>query len=871
MAELVGGAKAIAPPSGPGPIAVPFIIKGEDGALKTVYIDVQTGNIVYNPTGYTIVSSGGNVPNLNAPDLDLSKKSEFTDKTGSLNDSNEQTVAEKILNGNPGEHGALNAGPSSQGNRTSQNPMNNFGYISKNNLVSKALSVIGGAVIGGPAMKAVDIGLNMNNEQAAETARKMLGIDPPSVRQTAKSLWSGNKGQIGTMDIGNKTYNVGFEAVSPDDKTNLTPMEANNRANLAKAQAATKSFAEHAIEKSLGTPSTSPTNQSNTVDSRYGKVPDNVGNSTAKAISRQNSGVTPTSVNTGTTNSQATAPTNKNAVPGNQVGFTANFGPNRPNMPSGGIVGKVREAVGATLGKGYTVKGISGQEDEGHQYGSKRHKTGNALDFDVVDSSGKKVTDVNALSDVAANFAYKNPGAQIGFGKNYMKDEQGQIGRMHFDTTNLGNTDPEHYSSQWGDIATSKALKETLDAARKGYKPTPFSNPPTPTSRPNPTETGAFVSQDERVTPSALDPVGNSLSPTATAQKASATPTAFANIGQNTNKAVSTTTSGVGVIGKAMTPAEAASKGFVTRTAQEKANIARALAGELSPGSLKNLQNKDPEAMKEFSNMMATVENRAASKQFKSVPGTLAPSQYNSLMDANKAVTNANYAKYQKALSKAVDDFYSGQNPPTNPGATNYYNPDVANPGWGQKMTNQTQNGAHLFGQLPGYDPGPDYANSSFGNPKSYLNANTGAFGTRRSPGIGRSSFDTPSNANNNRTNFGNPGSPDDRGGFAANIGASARTTANNNRSNFGNPGSPDDRGGGTSLGGSARSTTTGGGLGVGNTRSGPNAAGAAAANASVGNRSTGGMNTSGAQSGANSGKGKTEKGSSSGGGHWGA
>jgi hypothetical protein len=45
-------------------------------------------------------------------------------------------------------------------------------------------------------------------------------------------------------------------------------------------------------------------------------------------------------------------------------------------------------AVNEVLGPGYTVKGTSGTEG-GPQYGSNRHITGKALDFEMFDPDGK--------------------------------------------------------------------------------------------------------------------------------------------------------------------------------------------------------------------------------------------------------------------------------------------------------------------------------------------------------------------------------------------------------------------------------------------------------------------------------------------------
>jgi hypothetical protein len=154
-------------------------------------------------------------------------------------------------------------------------------------------------------------------------------------------------------------------------------------------------------------------------------------------------------------------------------------------------------------------------------------------------------------------------------------------------------------------------------------------------------------------------------------------------------------------------PAQMASLGLTNRTEQERQAMARTIAGELGPKSLKALAAQDPNAMAEVANMVASMENRVAAAKYGTVNAMLDPTQYNSLMDKNMAVTNQNYGLYGPQIDQAVNNFYSGLNNPTNFGITNYYNASLVDPSWAGAMQNPAAVGQHVFGGIPGdYKPG---------------------------------------------------------------------------------------------------------------------------------------------------------------------
>lgn len=103
------------------------------------------------------------------------------------------------------------------------------------------------------------------------------------------------------------------------------------------------------------------------------------------------------------------------------------MGPKRPNKPSEEIQSVIGRAVQDVFGEGAKVVITSGTEDEGHQHGSNRHKTGNAADFAVYRPDGTRVKvteeEANAFAVRAAELGVSG----IGYGEEYMGDS------FHFD------------------------------------------------------------------------------------------------------------------------------------------------------------------------------------------------------------------------------------------------------------------------------------------------------------------------------------------------------------------------------------------------------------------------------------------------------
>ncbi len=178
--------------------------------------------------------------------------------------------------------------------------------------------------------------------------------------------------------------------------------------------------------------------------------------------------------------------------------------------------------------------------------------------------------------------------------------------------------------------------------------------------------------------------------------------------------------------GKAPSPAGWSGLGMGRQySPQEKAAMAKTMAGELTPGTLKGIAAKNPTAIKEAAAALGTIDNRVNSAKYAGVANpvskTLAPSQYNANM--TKALPNGtvpaditakNYEKYGPVIDSFVDDYTKGAVASPTPDATHYANLDVSNPAWGGALG--TKIGPHSFGTPDtSFSPDPKGYGYSYG------------------------------------------------------------------------------------------------------------------------------------------------------------
>jgi hypothetical protein len=135
------------------------------------------------------------------------------------------------------------------------------------------------------------------------------------------------------------------------------------------------------------------------------------------------------------------------------------LGPKRPNEPTSDVVDNLQQAVSDIYGDTYKIVLTSGTEGTLPQYGTRRHKTGKAVDFQLKEDG--KVLYYKGNEEIYENVALKmaaDYGANVGLGEEYMDG----VG-MHVDLI-----DPEDFvgkeDAEWG--STGNAMAGKLATAR---------------------------------------------------------------------------------------------------------------------------------------------------------------------------------------------------------------------------------------------------------------------------------------------------------------------------------------------------------------------------------------------------------------------
>lgn len=192
------------------PTAIMQLRTGPNGEQMMVYVDPATGQEVQNPTGYAITNS--NITPLNDP--------QPVEKSTTAKQLYPRVIP---VSGN-GERDTR----ASHGISDPRNPSNNFGYVNKPDWASLVSIAPGPLGIAGKIGNAV---VNANNVSAVNTARDMMNVPEQTFGEKAKGIAKDNKGFVGDYNINNETYGVGFEAMTPDGRTALTPNEARLRSN----------------------------------------------------------------------------------------------------------------------------------------------------------------------------------------------------------------------------------------------------------------------------------------------------------------------------------------------------------------------------------------------------------------------------------------------------------------------------------------------------------------------------------------------------------------------------------------------------------------------------------------------------------------
>ncbi|MFY0633685.1 MAG: hypothetical protein JXQ91_07730 [Vannielia sp.] len=131
----------------------------------------------------------------------------------------------------------------------------------------------------------------------------------------------------------------------------------------------------------------------------------------------------------------------------------------RPNAPAQELQDVLGKAAETALGPGARVVIYSGKENDGHQHGSNRHKTGLAADIRVYDAQGNQITLSDPRAKAFALEAAKQGARGIGAGSEYMGDS------FHIDMVPHSDYAPGQ-GPVWGSFASS--FGGELTAAMQG-------------------------------------------------------------------------------------------------------------------------------------------------------------------------------------------------------------------------------------------------------------------------------------------------------------------------------------------------------------------------------------------------------------------
>lgn len=830
--------------------AIRQLIKGADGKTQTVYIDSKTKKRITNLKGYKIVgdtptkvgekvkedkkpTKGFAVPLLvRGPDglnrtiyVDPATGNEVDPKDRQVNDQFSQSLDAIGLKPTKEETPKAKAAAAGEEEKvrkyeiddqrnnqnatfgkndgTSDSMNDNYGYMDKPGWMGLTSFAPGPLGMMG---KAANMAINASNTAATNKARQAIGLEKKSV---VGGAFRDKKGYIGdiTYDATDGkqgvTSPVSFEA-SVDGRTALTANEARMRSMLNGAKEATSE------EKKQNEAAFKKENPRSLIDRVFGSVKDGVSDLKDSLTPSQKKDIKSEPARS---NTYSQGPVNANVsdpdMPSRQMSDIQYDMGKRSEIPSSGIDKKVQDIVTDTLGPGYSVELYSGQEPAGAEpVGTKdRHPKGFAGDFRIRDPDGQPLSldnpqEAQALHDVAQNFAGRY-GGNIGIGKGYM----GPSG-MHMDTMPLGGEYPG--GPQWG--ATGKQWAGDLEKARSlGVMADSYYDvdAPTPAERP-----GAVMGESDLAT----------IGPAAA--------TASVDVGR----------------ASLFSP-------------QAKELMAKTLAGEIDPRST---DLSTPDGMREAQGIMSTMENRAP-KAGGIVEGITAPDQYSTWSNPKAAATaETNYAANPGVFDGLVENY--AKNGSQNLGFTSYYNPAIADPGWGAKMVGTTNIGPHKFGTLPEYGTfgknfgqtgmtkqnlqtpvGPTPASagtaavaSTSVNMKSPSTPSTGFSGSVADENANRGTSTSTSTGSTNRGSTTSPSSTGGLGSSGSNRGGSSSTSSMSSSTGstggFGVGGDRSSEGkssyGGSGTGSLSSSTGSTGGFGVGGDRS------------STGKSSTGGSST---------------------------
>lgn len=252
-------------------VAVREMVTGEDGTIKVIYVDPNTGQQIDNPTGYNIIEAR-NVSDTRFSHHDPKTREDNTPKP---------TVTQQVMDPT-GHSGNSNISAALTPSRNEEQRRAEFGkdYYNKPGLMGLAGFLPG---IMGTIGTAANLGINANNNAAVNNQRENLGFAPKSALQNVGGIISDKHGYIGDQSYngeGNERVTpVSFEAEDKYGRTTLTPDEARMREQLNPSayDEATQAESENAVksyEQQYGTKGWL-SGLTNTMKSYFSETPDN--------------------------------------------------------------------------------------------------------------------------------------------------------------------------------------------------------------------------------------------------------------------------------------------------------------------------------------------------------------------------------------------------------------------------------------------------------------------------------------------------------------------------------------------------------------------------------------------------------------------
>jgi len=620
------------------------------GQKKETYIDVETGAVLTDTSKYYVYEY---------EDL----KSIGLIKTTETQDGPKDVVDPNMLDKLTLHNSRMDTAEGQNNFKPNTDISNDFGYKQPPGVLQAASFAPG---IAGMAAKAAQLGYNVNNMSARESARYALGLPYDQGIESVKGIVTDRGGKVADVMYKGSVIPVApasAPALDPQGRTNMTVQEAQaRRARDPSFREATKDESKAAIDKfqtDFGKPKGTVTSMIDSVTGGLAsKVLDHIGytkpQSTDLAPQPTATYDSTNSYSQFNTKGTNTPVSNNSSVPqgpmqsapvdkGNRV-VMANEGKvrDKPISPELNAVlnyAAYQTGVTVTVGSGGQKSTHNPNEKgkSGGWTGSHRHDEGNAADITLT-KDGRPVDfttkEGQAIFSQFAQYSAQAGATGLGASPSYMGTQTMHVG---FGKEAVwGGKDGK--VPDWLSTSFSEGRKAAKDFNINDWKPTVQS-----------TDLAAPVGAK-------VDPVSN----------------------PSTNASASATA-------RFATP-------------QDRDMMAKTLAGEISTKTDLN----SPEGKSEAFGILSTMENRAAGQKKSITDVTLAPNQYstwNNPATTHNAITN--YDSNAEGYKDIVGNFLT--NPSAHSDVTSYYNQDIVNPDWSSALQGKQQIGDQTFGRLNDY------------------------------------------------------------------------------------------------------------------------------------------------------------------------